>query len=220
MTILRIISTLTFAYVIRMVYQNADSSAGPEDLTAAFYLGVTVIAAIFTGLTWAPVIGEAISDPFSTTHTFKVPDCDRFLTIRLIRRWDHQGRKRLTRWLCFWEGLNRPWLPAPFTIGLKNSPRGSWIEKAFAREVYRFNNAENCQLAWVALQRHGIEPQSHSRAEVNRLISSLKQETAPPPDPLSVPKATEEIGPKRNRRIQLPSTEQADKDGSDSVINN
>src|SRR2546425_1984417 len=43
-------------------------------------------------------------------------------------------------------------------------------------ELFRFDNAQNCLLAYEALRRHRIDPRPHHNPEVNMLLLSLKRE--------------------------------------------
>ena len=78
---------------------------------------------------------------------------------------------------------------------------------AFAREVWRFDHAENCLRAWKILQARGVDPGVHRRPEVNLLILSAQREKSPDPRTIEVPKAPPPPAPRRNQRIVLFGTE-------------
>src|SRR2546425_9612258 len=72
-----------------------------------------------------------------------------------------------------------------------------------ALELFRFDNAQNCLLAYEALRRHRIDPRPHHNPEVNMLLLSLKRELRPAPEAVSVPPAPPAAALKRDRRIRL-----------------
>src|SRR5690606_23170892 len=95
------------------------------------------------------------------------------LLLQLIRWCDKKGYARWVRWLCFIEATRAPWLPTAYVLGLAHSPPGSWLEKVYALEVFKFNNAEQCIKAFRALSRHGIDPRPHASSDVNMVLVSL-----------------------------------------------
>jgi hypothetical protein len=51
------------------------------------------------------------------------------------------------------------------------------LERWFAKEVFKFNNLQNCLYAYKVLrERHGITPPLHRQPEVNLAISILNRE--------------------------------------------
>ena len=70
-------------------------------------------------------------------------------------------------------------MPSAFVIGLKNARPGSWLEKVFAREVFRFHNTQHCIQAYLALKRHGIDPRPHPNQEINVALLSLDRPDRP-----------------------------------------
>jgi hypothetical protein len=100
--------------------------------------------------------------------------------------------------------VRHPNLPAAFVVGMNNARPGSWLEKVFAREVWRFNNITNCVRAHEILRtRHRIDPGTHEQAEINLALMSQVREPAPALPPLAVPAAPPAPLPKRNARIRL-----------------
>jgi len=123
--------------------------------------------------------------------------------LRLIRWLDNRGARSLTRWFCFIEGVRHPSQPSQFIIGLNNARPGSWLEKVYAREVFRFNHVQNCIQAYHTLRRHGIDPRPHGNPEVNIVLMSLEREVRPAPEALVLPKAENLAHPLRNPGIKL-----------------
>lgn len=201
--LLRIIFTGAFLYAINEARLNAQTNPQSGDLTQAFWLGVTVVIAIATAATWAPYFGEKVSDPLTggmVSSSYK-EHANRLL--QFIHWCEKKGWRGLAAWLCFIEGVRFPWLPTPFVVGLHNAREGSWLEKVYAREVFKFNNAEHCMKAFRALQRHGIDPRPHQSADVNIVLLSLDKEVRPEAQILNVPEAPPPPKLERDPRIKL-----------------
>jgi hypothetical protein len=109
----------------------------------------------------------------------------------------------MIRMLCFIEGVRAPWLPTAFNLGLKHAKPGSWFEKVYAREVFKFNNAENCMRAFKALKGQGIDPRPHHNPDVNTVLLSLERGPAPEPEVLAVPPAPPPPQLQRDPRIRI-----------------
>jgi hypothetical protein len=201
--ILRILFGVALAWDFQKVVENADAAPMTGDLTNAFYLAVGVLLAIANAVVWAPYFGERISDPITGTITRSTYVGRRHYLLDLLRWADAKGYRRCAIVLCFMEGVLRPDWPTAFVVALKNARPGSWLEKVFALEVFRFDNAQNCMLAYRALQGHGIDPRPHHNAEINLLFVSLEREVRPEPTKLAVPPAPDLPRPRRNRRIKL-----------------
>jgi hypothetical protein len=78
------------------------------------------------------------------------------------------------------------------------------LEKCFAREVFKFNNIQNCLHAYrILTERHGITPPLHSAAEVNLAILNLTRERPLEPAPYKLDVPAEKPKPARNQRIKL-----------------
>lgn len=203
LTIVRFLLLGALGYGFYRADLNARLYPNSGDLMNAFWVAYCVIIGMFTAFAWAPAIGGKVADPLTGIYVAdSTPERKNYL-LRLIRWLDGHQRRRLTRWLCFLEGVRHPWMPSQFIIGLNNAKRGSWLELAYAREVYRFNNAKNCVQAYEVLRRHGKTVPPHANSEVNLMLASIEKPTRPPSPPLAVP--TSQAPPmRRNLRIKLP----------------
>ncbi len=200
----RIALPLALAFGFTEAARNAQARPESGDLANAFWLAYCVLVGIATALVWAPVVADKMADPLTgviTDSTYQEPP-NRLR--RLITWLEGRGARGCVRALCFIDGVRHPWSPAPFIIGLRNSRPGSWLELVYAREVFRFNNAENCMRAYVILRQHGEAPPFHRNKEVTLLMAAFERSAAPDPDPLPVPPA-EDPPLERNPRIKLPS---------------
>ena len=158
---------------------------------------------MLNAMVWAPYFGSKLSGPITGTIT-KSTYVERFnYLLRLIRWLDARGFRVATRWLCFVEGVRHPSQPTQFGIGLINARPGSWLEKVFALEVFRFHNIQNCVQAYRVLRQHGIDPRPHVNHEVNIVLMSLEREVRPDPEVLALPKAENPARPLRNAQIKL-----------------
>ena len=204
LVILRIIFTGAFIYCIMQARDNAQTNLAAGDLTNAFWVAAGVIAAIAAAIVWAPYLGAKVADPL-TGGMVNTPPAERKNLVMWLVRWlDKRGKHPgLIRWLCFIEGVRAPWLPTGFVIGLAHAKPGSWLEKVYAREVFRFNNAENCMKAFQALMRHGIDPRPHANPDVNIVLLSIDRAAAPDPVKLDVPSAPPPPPLERDRRIRI-----------------
>jgi hypothetical protein len=201
--ILRIVFALGLVYFIGKVQENARLNPENVDLINAGYLAVCVFMAILNAIVWAPFLGGKISDPITDALTTGTAIDQRNQVLRLIYWLQQRGHRRLTLCFCFLEGIRRPSFPGAFVIGFKNTRRGSWLEKIFAREVFRFSNTQNCLLAYEALKRHGVQPGPHPSPEVNLLLLALYKPAKPEPEIVNVPSAPQKMPLRRNPRIRL-----------------
>jgi len=200
---LRIVFGAALAYGFSEVWQNEQAAPQTGDLANAFYLAACVILAMANAAVWAPYFGDRVSGPLTGVMT-KGTYVDRKNLLLILIHWLERRRlRRLTRWFCFLEGVHHPERPAAFVIGLKQAATGSWLEKVYALELFRFDNAQNCLLAYEALRRHRIDPRPHHNPDVNLLLLSLERELQPAPEPVSVPPAPPAAPLKRDRRIKL-----------------
>jgi hypothetical protein len=208
LSILRILLTGALLYGLMQAAKNAGANPQTGDLMNAFWLGYCVIVGIFAAITWAPLVGNRMADPVSgiLTNSTYVERPNGLL--KLIRRIEGRRCRPLVRWLCFVEGVRHPWLPAQFIIGLNHAAPGSWLELAFAREVYRFNNLQNCVQAFGVLRRRGHMPPPHANTEVTLVLMSLEKAAKPVTPVLPVPNSAPP-SLKRNLRIKLSEQEQA-----------
>ena len=201
--LLRILFGVGLVFAFQKVVENAQAAPETGDLANAFYLAVCVALAIANAVVWAPYFGEKISDPLTGVITRSTYIERKHFLLDLVRWLDSRGARRLALMVSFLEGVQHPDWPTAFVIGLKNAKPGSWLEKVFAREVFRFDNAQNCERAYQALRRHGIDPRPHHNPEINLLFVSIEREVKPVPGKLIVPPAPELPPPRRNRRIRL-----------------
>jgi hypothetical protein len=202
--ILRILFTSAFIYCVLQARDNARTNMVSGDMDAAFWVGIGVILAILCAMVWAPFFGEKVADPISGGLVNSDPIDRKNRLVQLIR-WLEKKEKApmLIRMLCFVEGVRRPWLPTAFNIGLAHAKPGSWLEKVYARELFRFNNAENCLRAFAALQRHGIDPRPHPNPDVNTVLMATERGAAPEPDAMHIAPAAPPPTLKRNERIRI-----------------
>lgn len=203
LAILRIL----FGFALFVVFGKAVETAGmtpqTEGTTDAGYLALAVVIGIANAAVWAPWVGHWMAEPltgaFTSGHPADFTNPMLQLAHKLaLRRW-----RRLALFFAFAEGVRHPDLPGAFILGLNQAKPGTWLEKVFAREVWRFENAENCLRAWKVLSRHGIEPDLHPKAEVNLLLLSQRRELPPPASVLPVPLAPPPPKPVRNPGIRI-----------------
>ncbi len=204
LVILRILFSGAFVYCVMQARDNARLHLESGDMSNAFWVACGVLTAIASAIVWAPYFGAKVADPL-TGGMVNSPFIERKNYLLQFIRWLDKKKKHpgLLRWLCFIEGVRAPWLPTAFAIGLTHTREGSWLEKVYAREVFKFNNAENCLKAFRALQRHGIDPRPHANPDVNMVLLSLDRSVAPEPDKVSVPPAPPAPPVQRDPRIRI-----------------
>lgn len=203
LVILRLVFGAGLLYGFSKVRENAQSNPEAGDLMNAFYLAVCVILGILNAVVWAPYFGARISEPLTGTLTSGPAFDPRNRWLRLILKCEHRGHRRLTLMLCFLEGVRHPDLPAAFVIGLRNAAAGSWWERLYAREVFKFDNAQNCLQAFQTLKRHGVDPGYHSNQAVNLVLRSLEKPVKAEPEKIDLPRAPQTMPVRRNVQIQL-----------------
>jgi hypothetical protein len=200
--LIRIPLTLLFAYAMAKALVRRPELSGGD---MVFLLGFALAGAVVMALVWAPVVGEGLSDTVTsslTQETSLPPQVNRLAQSigRLQRRRCH----RLALLLVFVEGIRHPDQPQPALLGLRSVRPRSFLERCFAREVYRFNNIQNCLHAYKILtERHGVVPPLHQHPEVNLAIMNLNRQ--PPPEPATIPlrPGAPPARPARNSRIRL-----------------
>lgn len=202
LTLLRTVLTVALVYGLLQAAKNASENPQSGDLTNAFWLAYCVVVGIFAAITWAPVLGSRIADPLTGILTDSTYVERPNGLMRLIRWLESRSSRFLVRWLCVVEGIRHPWLPAQFITGLNHARPGSWLELAFAREVYRFNNVQHCMQAFRVLRRRGKKPHPHPNTEINLVLMSLEKAAKPDTPVLPVP-ASSAPPLKRNLRIKL-----------------
>ncbi len=203
LVLFRILFTGLFLWLLASAARQAQGNLG-NDLGNAGSFALAVVIGVAAGITWAPVLGETVAGPMTGLMTDGSVSDDRAGLLRFIRRCEMRGWRRLTVLLAFWECVLRPRLPAAYVIGMNNARPGSWLEKVFAKEVWRFNNIANCVRAHDLLKlRHDLDPGAHPEPGVNlALMSHLRVPNAELP-PLPVPVAPPAPPPPRNHSIQL-----------------
>jgi hypothetical protein len=201
--LLRIGFPAALLYVMKLARDNARVAPDTGDLTNAYYVALSVSLAIGLAIVWAPFVGGKLADPLAGVYTEGAFAEQRRRLLRLCRWLETRGWRRLATWFCFLEGVNHPWLPTAFVIGLRNARPGSWLEKVYAKEVFKFDNAQHCLRAYDALRRHGIDPGPHHRGDVNLLLRGHQRVVRPDPEPVALPPAPPPPAPKRNPRIRL-----------------
>lgn len=196
-----------FGFALFSVFAKALQVAGPypntEGTTDAGYVALAVVVGIANAVVWAPLVGRLMADPLTGAFTTGHPADYTNQVVQFVHKLALRRKRRLALFFAFLEGVRHPDLPAAFVLGLANARPGSWLEKVFAREVWRFDNAENCLRAWRILRARGIDPGLHRQAEVNLLILSADRDKRPEPAVLAVPPAPPAPTPARNPRIRL-----------------
>jgi hypothetical protein len=200
--LVRVGLTLLYVWSLRAA---AGSYGGLSDAGLVLLVTYGLLGAIGMGALWAPVVGEKLSDPLTATLTEETSlPTDPNRLVRWIRRLQRRRWHRLALLLVLLEGLRHPDLPQPALLGLRSVRPGSWLERWFAREVFRFNNIQNCLHAYLILkQRHGVTPPLHDHPEVNLAILNLCRKPPPEPRKYGLAPASEPARPDRNRRIEL-----------------
>lgn len=206
LVLLRIVFGLALLHELVEGARRAPDTGEAGDLTGAAYLAVCVVLGILNALVWAPYLGAKVAGPLTGMFTGGEYVERTNWVMRLVRRCDARGWRRLTVALSFWEAVRHPSAPAPYVTGFNNARPGSWLEKVFAREVFRFNNTQNCVEAYLALKRHGITPRPHPSQEVNMVLLSLERPPRPEAEKVSVPSAPPPPALQRNPRIRLFTT--------------
>ena len=200
---LRMVLGVALAYGFSKVWQNEQNAPQTGDLANAFYLAVCVILAIVNAIVWAPFFADSVSGPLTGVMTQSTYVDRANVLLQFVHWLERRGLRRLTAWFCFLEGIHHPDRPAAFLIGLSNARRGSRLEKVFARELFGFDNAQNCLLAYKVLRRHHVDPRPHHNPEVNMLLMSLEREDRPNTGPVPIPPAPTPAPLKRDRRIRI-----------------
>jgi hypothetical protein len=203
LVILRIFFGALLLYALKSAWQNGQNNLEGGDISNAGYVAVCVILAIANALVWAPYFGAKVSDPLTGVLTTGIFVEKKNYLLRLIYWLQDHGYYRLLPLFCFLEGIHYPDRPTGFALGLKHAKSGSWLEKVFAKEVFKFDNAQNCVVAYQVLKRHNIEPGSHRNPEINIVLLSLNRAAKPDPERLIVPQGRPFSALKRNDRISL-----------------
>lgn len=202
LNLLRIPLTIAFGYSLYRWLMSPGELAGGDIIMVMAY---GLFGAVALAILWAPVIGEKIAGPMTGTLTQETslpPETNSL--VRSIHFLQRRGWHRPALFLVLLEGIRHPTLPLPPLLGLRSARPGSFLEKLFAREVYKYNNIQNCLHAYRILQeRHGCTPPPHHQAEVNLAILNLKREPHPEPKKFEVKSVPPPTTPQRNQRIKL-----------------
>jgi hypothetical protein len=201
--VLRIIFGAALFYEMTQGARSAPGAGAVGDMTGPFYMVICVVLALLNAVVWAPYLGAKLSAPLTGVLTEGTYIERSNWLLRLIAWLENRQYRRAVVACCFWEGVRHPDLPAAFVLGLRNSRAGSWFEKVYAREVFRFSNSQNCVQAFQALKRHGIDPRPHPSQEVNVALMSVDRAPRPEAQILPIPPAAQPEPPKRNPRIRL-----------------
>ncbi len=209
LNLVRIPLTILLAWTFyRELMRHAELTGGGAILLLAYGLTGAIILAIL----WAPVIGDKLSDPLTSalSNATSLPSPPNRL-VRWISQLQQRGWHRPALLLVFVEGIRHPNLPQPALLGLRSCRPGSLLERCFAREVYKYNNIQNCLHAYSILkERHGICPPLHQHPEVNLAILNLTRQPAPEPAKVQVVPKPVPVTPPRNPRIQIFDESQPD----------
>jgi hypothetical protein len=202
LALLRIPLTVLFAYTLCKATLRYSEINGGDMI---FLLGYALAGSVFVAILWAPVIGDKLSDPLTSplnSDTSLPPNTNN--VVQTIRWLQTRGWHRPALLLVFVEGIRHPSLPQPALLGLRSAKPGSFLEKCFAKEVFRFNNIQNCLYAYKILtERHGMTPPLHAQPEVNLAISNLNRERPPEPAKYQLTEAPPKPTAERNTRIKL-----------------
>lgn len=195
--------TFWFIYLLAQMRQDSPMSPG-ADLASAASLAMAIVVGLVVACFWAPILGGKIASPVTDVLANGRDSERRGGLMHWIRWCVARGHRRTALALCFIEGITQPELPAHFSIALSQTRPGSWLEKVFAREVYRFSNVANCVIAHdILLLRHDIHLPSHSTTEVQLALFARSIEPRPEMPPLVLPPAPPTPTPARNSRIRL-----------------
>jgi hypothetical protein len=202
--ILRILITGALVYVFDQMKEQGSGTHISGDLTQAFYMGIVLVLAILMAAVWAPYLGEKIANPITGEMTCGSYSLHRRWLPRMIQWFDTHRWKRMALICCILEGLDNPDFQVPFITGLRQTRPGSWWEKVFALEVFRFSNAQNSlKAADILRDRHQIVLNEHDQASIMMALRKRERIAAPPRTPKPLPKAPLTEKPKRNQRIRL-----------------
>ena len=201
--LLRIIFGALMYYAFKEAQMNARLNPMSGDLSNAYWVAVVVILALCNAFVWAPYFGEKLADPLTgATVDAEYKESKNWL-LKIIRKCEKNGLRGLAAMLCFIEGVRRPYLPTAFVIGMNTARKGSWLEKVYAKEVFKFSNAQHCLTAYNVLKTHGIDPRPHATPGVNLVLISSEHEVKPTPPSMGVPEAPPPPKLERDPRIDI-----------------
>jgi hypothetical protein len=196
---LRVFFTGLFLWLIA----SAAGKAGASDLGDAGRFALAIGVGIVSAITWAPFFGEVLAGPMTGVMLDGSPSIETGWMLRAARRFEARKWRRAAVLLAFCEGVRHPNLPGAFIVGMNNAAPGGWLQKAFAREVWRNNHVGNCIRAHAILEEeHGVTPGIHPSPEVTLALQSRVRSPRPAPAILPVPTAERPVL-KRNPGIRL-----------------
>lgn len=170
--LLRILVTGSWFGCFIMAARCAGTTSG--DLAALGYMVIGILLSIAMSAVWTPWLADFLCGSLNV-----LDDCTYIESkSRLNSMIDWASRRRLYSFvvlLCLLKGYLRPELPSTFLRGLKHSKSGSWLQRIFARRVYRFNNSQNSLRAAKVLQEQGENPGMHQNPEVVLLMLQEKR---------------------------------------------
>jgi len=196
---------LTGAFVWLLWSASVESSANLEnDVVNAGRFALAIVVGFAAALTWAPLFGELIAGPVTGLMNDGSVSGHNPWLVRKAQAYAYRGRRRLAVLLSFIAGVLRPNLPAPFVVGMDNSRPGSWLELAFAREVWRFNNVANCIRAHdLMVLNHDVKPPAHPVPEITLALLAHVRPPHETPEDLPLPPAPPPPPLQRNPRIRI-----------------
>ncbi len=201
--VLRIIFGGLMYMAFKEARMNAQADPVSGDLGNAFWVAVVVILALANGIVWAPWFAEKVGDPLTGGTINSQFGEEKNYGIRIAKWLQFRGLRGPARWICFIEGVRNPRVLTPFVLGMATARKGSWLEKMYALEVFKFNNVQNCMNAFTVLKAHGIDPRPHAMPGVNLALISLEHEVKEAPPALPVAEAPPPAPIQRNRRIKI-----------------
>lgn len=203
LTFLRTLFTGAWIFLFLQARQNAIDHPQSGDLLNAFYLAAILAVGLAVGAVWTPYFADVICGPLMGTLT-DIPQLDENSRLRRLTNWAFRHRHhRLGLFLCAMDGLFHPDSPRPFLTGMQQAKPGSRLERIFAREVFRFENAANCAEAAKVLERHCVKPGRHWSVSVNHLLTQRKMAIRPPPEVIGLPRRNTVVPVARNPKIKL-----------------
>lgn len=201
--ILRIFLSGAFVWLLWSASTEASANLDADVVNAGRF-ALAIIVGFAAALTWAPVLGEEIAGPVTGLMTDGSVSDQNLRLVRWAKGAQTRGWRGLALLLAFVEGVRRPNLPSAFVIGMNCARPGSWLELAFAREVWRFNNVANCIRAYdILVLHHDRRPKTHPVPEVNLALLAHIRPVPPPAEVLPVPTAAPPPPLERNERIRL-----------------
>lgn len=202
--LLRILFTGSWLYFLFAGARAEQLHPVSGDMECLFYFTLALFLSIPMAAVWTPYLASALCGTLTGALT-GTDDTDDERSAggryRFLNWTQEKGFRRLTVFTSFWLGVFNPHLPKPFLVGLSQARKGTALELFFAREVYRFDNAENSRRAAEVLVRHGVNPGPHWSQQVNLIITRRSKSPFRKPLPLAPAAPAGKL--RRNPRILL-----------------